>query len=57
VFLVGIGATAFLTLLIPVLTKAGVGFLIAIRVLQGLFEVRSFYILIHGNVTFYACRE
>ncbi|XP_059083587.1 sialin-like isoform X2 [Tigriopus californicus] len=38
VFLTGITATAFLTLLTPALTKAGTGFLIALRILEGLFE-------------------
>eukprot|EP00095_Tigriopus_kingsejongensis_P003697 maker-scaffold1581_size34907-snap-gene-0.7 protein:Tk03697 transcript:maker-scaffold1581_size34907-snap-gene-0.7-mRNA-1 annotation:"vesicular glutamate transporter -like" len=38
VFLIGITATASLTLLTPVLTKSGTGFLIALRVLEGLFE-------------------
>ena len=40
VFLTGIGATATLTILTPVLTKTGTGFLISTRILEGLFEVR-----------------
>ena len=39
VFLTGIGATATLTLLTPVLTKTGTGFLVTTRILEGLFEV------------------
>ncbi len=39
VFLVGIAATSFLTVLTPALTKAGVGFLITVRIFEGLFEV------------------
>ena len=41
VFLTGIGATASLTILTPILTKTGTGFLISTRILEGLFEVRS----------------
>ncbi len=37
----GIGATAILTCVTPILTKAGTGFLISTRVLEGLFEVRN----------------
>ena len=37
----GIAATATLTLLTPVLTKTGTGFLITTRILEGLFEVSS----------------
>ena len=39
VFLVGIAATATLTLLTPILTKTGTGFLVTTRILEGLFEV------------------
>ena len=39
VFLTGIGATASLTLLTPILTKTGTGFLVSTRILEGLFEV------------------
>ena len=39
VFLIGIAATAILTVLTPILTKMGTGFLIATRVFEGLFEV------------------
>ena len=47
VFLVGISATAILTLLTPVLTKAGTGYLITTRILEGLFEVRlAMYLLL-----------
>ena len=35
----GIGATASLTLLTPILTKTGTGFLVSTRILEGLFEV------------------
>ena len=42
VFLAGIGATASLTILTPILTKTGTGFLVSTRILEGLFEVRSF---------------
>lgn len=38
VFLAGIGATASLTLLTPILTKTGTGFLVSTRILEGLFE-------------------
>ena len=41
VFLAGIGATASLTILTPVLTKTGTGFLVSTRILEGLFEVSS----------------
>ena len=41
VFLVGIAATAFLTVLTPVLTRAGTGYLITTRILEGLFEVNK----------------
>ena len=41
VFLAGIGATASLTLLTPILTKTGTGFLVSTRILEGLFEVSS----------------
>ncbi|XP_053684271.1 sialin-like [Sabethes cyaneus] len=42
VFGIGIGGTAILTLLTPVLTSVGVGWLIAIRVLEGFFEGVTF---------------
>ncbi|XP_029708340.2 sialin-like [Aedes albopictus] len=42
VFGVGIGATAFLTLLTPVLARQGAGWLIAVRVLEGAFEGVTF---------------
>ncbi|XP_058461958.1 sialin-like isoform X2 [Malaya genurostris] len=42
VFGVGIGVTAFLTLLTPLAARAGVGYLIAVRVLEGLFEGVTF---------------
>eukprot|EP00096_Caligus_rogercresseyi_P002339 TRINITY_DN14442_c0_g1_i1.p1 TRINITY_DN14442_c0_g1~~TRINITY_DN14442_c0_g1_i1.p1 ORF type:complete len:247 (+),score=35.20 TRINITY_DN14442_c0_g1_i1:91-831(+) len=38
IFLIGIAATAFLTILTPALTKIGTGFLITTRILEGLFE-------------------
>ncbi len=38
IFLIGIGATAFLTILTPALTWSGTGFLIVTRILEGLFE-------------------
>ncbi|XP_040572757.1 sialin isoform X1 [Lepeophtheirus salmonis] len=38
IFLIGIAATAFLTILTPILTKIGTGFLITTRILEGLFE-------------------
>ena len=49
VFLVGISATAILTVLTPVLTKAGTGYLITTRILEGLFEVCHIYQLAHGT--------
>ncbi|XP_058828179.1 sialin-like [Topomyia yanbarensis] len=42
VFGVGIGATALLTLLTPIAAQAGVGYLIAVRVLEGFFEGVTF---------------
>ncbi|XP_065074085.1 sialin-like [Ochlerotatus camptorhynchus] len=42
VFGVGIGATAILTLLTPLLARQGVGWLIAVRVLEGAFEGLTF---------------
>lgn len=42
VFGVGIGATAILTLLTPLAAKAGVPTLIAVRVIEGIFEGVTF---------------
>ncbi|XP_058832664.1 sialin [Topomyia yanbarensis] len=42
VFGVGIGATAVLTLLTPLAAKAGVGMLIAVRIIEGIFEGVTF---------------
>lgn len=39
VYGVGLAATALLTIVTPPLAKAGMGWLIAIRVIEGLFEV------------------
>ena len=39
VFVIGIAATSVLTLLTPLLTHMGTGFLITTRILEGLFEV------------------
>ena len=39
IFLIGIGATSVLTILTPLLTRVGTGFLISTRILEGLFEV------------------
>ena len=39
VFVIGIAATSVLTLLTPLLTRFGTGFLITTRILEGLFEV------------------
>lgn len=39
VFGIGIGTTALLTLLTPVAANAGYGMIIAIRVIEGVFEV------------------
>ena len=44
VFLIGIAATATLTLMTPVLTKTGTGYLVSTRILEGLFEVGSYNI-------------
>ena len=38
---VGVGVTALFTLLTPPLARMGVGMLIAVRVIEGLFEVSS----------------
>lgn len=41
VYGVGLAATAFLTVLTPPLARAGTGWLIAVRIVEGLFEVRE----------------
>lgn len=38
IFGAGIGMTAILTLLTPLAAKAGIGYLVAIRVVEGVFE-------------------
>ena len=45
IFLIGIGATSVLTILTPILTRVGTGFLISTRILEGLFEVSFICIL------------
>lgn len=41
VYGVGLAATALLTIVTPPLAKAGMGWLIAVRVIEGLFEVKE----------------
>ncbi|XP_055627576.1 sialin [Toxorhynchites rutilus septentrionalis] len=42
VFGVGVGTTALLTILTPLATKGGVGLLIAVRIIEGIFEGVTF---------------
>lgn len=41
VFGIGIAVTSVLTLLTPLAAKAGVGALIAVRLIEGIFEVKN----------------
>ena len=43
VFGIGIGATAILTLLTPLAAKSSVYVLLAVRIIEGIFEVNCFY--------------
>ena len=45
VFAVNIGVTSVLTLLTPLLTKTSVYLLIAVRIVEGIFEVSNFLII------------
>lgn len=57
IFGAGIGMTAILTLLTPIAAKLGIGWLVAIRVVEGVFEgVRNIFRLIKFKILKNICR-